>query len=87
MATNQSSNILKVNQLSKDLNIKGKDLAEILAGVGIEYKAQKVLEPVEFDIFFNQLTLDNQIDGIEDYLDGITYIPSKKKTEIGRAHV
>ena len=81
MAANQSANILKVNQISKDLNIKSKELAEMLAGVGIEYKAQKVLEPVEFDILFNQITLDNQIDGIEDYLDGITYIPSKKKAE------
>ena len=81
MAANQTANILKVNQISKDFNIKSKDLAEILAGEGIEYKAQKVLEPVEFDILFSKLTMDNQIKGIEDYLDGITYIPSKNKAE------
>ena len=80
-AANQTANILKVNQISKDFNIKSKDLAEILAGEGIEYKAQKVLEPVEFDILFSKLTMDNQIKGIEDYLDGITYIPSKNKAE------
>jgi len=79
-AANQTSNLLKVNQLSKDLAMRSKDLAEMLAREGIEYKAQKVLEPNEFAVLFNTLTKDNQINGIEDYLDGITYIPKKEKT-------
>ena len=29
MAANQTSNLLKVNQLSKDLNMKSKDLSEV----------------------------------------------------------
>ena len=61
--------------------MKTKDIAEILAGEGIEYKTQRALEPNEFDILFDKLTRDNQIKGIEDYLDGVTYIPSKKATE------
>ena len=77
-AANQSTGMLKVNQISKDLNLKSKDLADFMAGEGIEYKAQKTLTPVEFAIIFDKLTKDNQINGIEDYLDGITYIPSKK---------
>ena len=80
-AANQTSNLLKVNQLSRDLTMKTKDIAEILAGEGIEYKTQRALEPNEFDILFDKLTRDNQIKGIEDYLDGVTYIPSKKATE------
>ena len=80
-AANQTSNLLKVNQLSKDLTMKSKDIAEILAGEGVEYKTQRALEPVEFDILFDKLTRDNQIKGIEDYLDGVTYIPSKKASE------
>ena len=80
-AANQTSNLLKVNQLSRDLTMKTKDIAEILAGEGIEYKTQRALEPNEFDILFDKLTRDNQIKGIEDYLDGVTYIPSKKSTE------
>ena len=80
-AANQTSNLLKVNQLSRDLTMKTKDIAEILAGEGIEYKTQRALEPNEFDILFDKLTRDNQIKGIEDYLDGVTYIPSKKNTE------
>ncbi len=78
MAANQSTNMLRVNQISKDLNIKSKDLAEILTGEGIEYRAQKSLDAVEFAILFDKLTKDNQINGIEDYLDGVTYIPKKK---------
>ena len=81
MAANQTSSMLKVNQISKDLGIKGKDLADILTKEGIEYKTQKVLDPVEFAILFDKLTKENQIKGIEDYLDGVTYIPSKKKAE------
>ena len=81
MAVNQTSNsLLKVNQLSKDLNMKSKDLAEMLAAEGIEYKTQKMLDPTEFSILFDKLTSNNQITNIEDYLDGVTYIPSKKKT-------
>ncbi len=80
MAANQTSNLLKVNQFSKDISMKSKDIAEILAGEGIEYKTQRALEPNEFAILFDKLTRDNQITGIEDYLDGVTYIPPKKET-------
>ena len=58
--------------------MKSKDLAEMLTAEGIEYKTQKVLDPAEFNVLFNKLTSDNQITNIEDYIDGITYIPSKK---------
>ncbi len=63
--------------------MKSKDLAQILTDEGIEYKSQKNLDSTEFAILFDKLTRDNQIKGIEDYLDGVTYIPSKevKKAE------
>ena len=70
----------KLNKLAKDLGLKSKDLVEILAQNGIEAKTtQKALEPAEFDVLFNELTLANQITNIGDYLDGVTYIPSKVK--------
>ena len=81
MAVAKTSGILKVNQLSKDLSIKSKELSEIMTSEGIEYKAQKVLTPLEFSILLDRLTKDNQINGIDDYLDGKTSIPSKKKVE------
>ena len=69
----------KVNQLAKDLEIKTKDIVELMAGAGVEVKTQKTLQPEEFDIFLNLVTKANQIDNIDEYLDGVTYIPSKVK--------
>ena len=80
MAINQQ---FKITKLAKDLGMKSKDLVEILAQNGIEAKTtQKALEPLEFDLLFEQLTKENQIVNIGDYLDGVSYIPSKiKKVE------
>ena len=73
---------LKINQIAKDLGKKSKDIVELLTGKGIEVKnSQKTLEPDEFNIFFEAITKENQITEIENYLDGITYIPSKSKEE------
>ena len=72
----------KITKLAKDLGLKSKELVEILNQNGIEAKTtQKALEPVEFDILFESLTKANQITNIGDYLDGVTYIPSKVKKE------
>ena len=77
----------KLNKLAKDLNMKGKDLLEVLAQKGVEAKTvQKALEPAEFDILFESLTRANQITNIGDYLDGVTHIPSKvKKAPVKKA--
>jgi len=69
----------KLNKLAKDLGLKGKDLVEILSKHGKEATAQKTLDSSEFDILFDTLTRENQIDDVGAYLDGKTYIPSKKK--------
>ena len=61
--------------------MKSKELSEILSGTGLEAKTQKPLEPAEFEVLFETLTKSRQIQNIEDYLDGVTYIPSKKKAE------
>ena len=75
MATPQ----FKVNQLAKDLGLKTKDVTDVLKAKGVEAKSQQTLSPAEFDLLFDSLTKSNQITNIEDYLDGITYIPSAKK--------
>ena len=69
----------KVNQLAKDLEIKTKDIVDLMSGTGIEVKTQKSLTPEEFGVVINLLTKANQIDNIDEYLDGVTYIPSKIK--------
>ena len=72
----------KVNQLAKDLNIKTKDIVDMMSDAGIEVKTQKSLEPDEFGVFFNLITQANQINDIDRYLDGETYIPTKAKAEV-----
>ena len=67
----------KVNKIAKDLGMKSKELSDILASGGLEVKTQRTLEPVEFDFLLETLTRANQISNIEDYLDGVTKIPSK----------
>ena len=52
-AANKTSGMLKVNQLTKDLGIKSKDMSEIMTSEGVEYKSQKVLTPTEFSIVFD----------------------------------
>ena len=68
---------IKANQLAKDLNLKSKEITDIMVGKGIELKTQKALEPHEFDVLFDALTSAHQIEGIDDYIDGVTFIPSK----------
>ena len=68
---------IKANQLAKDLNLKSKDIVDIMAEKGIELKTQKSLEPHEFNVLFDALTSSHQIEGIDDYIDGVTFIPSK----------
>ena len=69
----------KVNQLSKDLSIKTKEITDILNAHGVQAKSQSTLEADEFGLLLHLLTKENQASGIEDYIDGIAYIPSKKK--------
>ena len=72
---------VKVNQLAKDLGLKTKEVTDFFAEAGIEIKTQKALEPFELDLFLERMTRSNQIDNIEDYIDGVTYIPSLRPTE------
>ena len=76
----------KIAQIAKDLGKKSKEISDILAQKGVEIKnTQKSLETVEFDLLFETLTKENQITEIENYIDGITYIPTKIKKEAPKA--
>ena len=76
-----TTNLLKVTQFSKDMNMKSKDVLDVLANKGIALKSQATLEVAQFEMLFDTLTRNNQIDNIGNYLDGVTYIPSKKPVE------
>ena len=67
--------MFRINQLSKDLGIKTKDLCSALENFGIGGKAAaSTLEPAEFNLFFEMLTLENQIKDIDGYMAGKTVI-------------
>ncbi len=85
MATSQYQ--FKVNQLAKDLGVKGKELTDTLAAKGFEVKSQSSLEALEFGVLMDTLTKANQIENIDDYIDGVTYIESKKKKAEPKAEV
>ena len=68
---------IKTNQLAKDLELKNKDITDIMTEKGFDAKGQKALSSHEFDVIFNTITKRNQIQGIDDYIDGVTFIPSK----------
>ena len=63
------------------MNMKSKDVLEVLSDKGIALKSSSTLEPQQFELLLNTLTVNNQIDNIGDYLDGVTHIPQKKKAE------
>ena len=69
----------KVNQLAKDLSLKPKELTDLMAAAGLDAKTQKALETFELDVIWETLTKSHQIVGIEDYIDGVTGIPSLRK--------
>ena len=74
-----SNNLLKISQFAKDLNLKSKDIVEVFESKKITLKSQTMLAQDEFEILLETLTRNNQIDNIGDYIDGVTYIPSRKK--------
>ena len=76
-----SNNLLKVSQFAKDLNLKSKDIVEVFEGKKLTLKSQTMLAQDEFEILLETLTRNNQIDNIGNYIDGVTYIPSRKKVE------
>ena len=65
---------IKLASLAKDLNLKNKDLIDILQKGGYNKSAFAMLETDEFSYLMDQLTKQYQIVGFDDYLDGKTVI-------------
>ncbi len=68
----------KINQMAKDMGLKGKDMVDLLTERGVaDVKSQKALTEQEFNVLFQALTEAHQVDNIYDYMDGKTCVPSK----------
>ena len=73
---------IKITQISKDFDIKSKDILDIFKELGIEKKSGASADKDEMELFLAHLTSKRQIKDIDAYKDGRTKIKSalaKKK--------
>lgn len=76
----------KVNTLSKDLDLKLKDISDIMKGTDYDTSAQAYLDGDAFDVFFDKITSQNQISGIDDYILGAP-LPNTGKKKADRSDI
>ena len=67
---------IKITQLSKDFNIKPKDVIDLFHDIGIEKKSGGSVELDEFELFVQRMTLGHQIKDADAYRDGRIKITS-----------
>ncbi len=72
---------VKITQLSKDLDMKSKDILDSFKELGLDKKSGGSVDADEFELFINTLTLKNQIKDIDSYRDGRTKLTSADKKE------
>ena len=73
----------KISNMAKDLEIKGKQITDILEKNGRGVKSTStVLTPEEFDIILNELSLANQIKSFDDYMTCKVTIPRKTPLKV-----
>ena len=82
---------IKLTQISKDFNIKAKDVIDFFKDIGFEKKSGASAESEEYELFLHKLTATHQIKNIDDYIDGKTKIsvisdkPAKEEPEKAEA--
>ncbi len=72
---------IKITQLSKDLDMKSKDILDTFKELGLDKKSGGSVDADEFELFINTVTLGNQIKDIDSYRDGRSRIFSSDKSE------
>ena len=71
---------IKISQITKDFNIKSKDVLDTFANdLGIEKKSGATVDVGEFELFMQKLTLSHQIKNIDAYLSGDAKISIKRE--------
>ena len=70
---------IKITQLSKDFNIKTKEIVDLFHELGIEKKSGGSVELDEFELFVQHITAAHQIKDADAYRDGKIKITSKAK--------
>ncbi len=74
---------IKITQLSKDLNLKSKEITDRFKDIGIDKKSGASADSDEFELFLETLMVRHQIKDVESYLNGKNKISSvrEKKAE------
>ena len=73
---------IKITQISKDFNMKSKDVLDFFAkDLGIEKKSGATADIEEFELFMHKLTSSHQIKSIDAYLEGTTKITIKTEAK------
>ena len=67
---------IKITQISKDFDIKSKDVLDTFKNLGIEKKSGGSADKDEFELFLAHLTSTHQIKDLDAYRDGRTKIRS-----------
>ena len=81
MAQNQNNNY-RISQIAKDMNVKSKELLDVMTGSGLDGKTHNtVLEPDEFSLLMMKMTEKKQVSNLDDYMSGRVTLQRKKKAE------
>ena len=74
---------VKITQISKDFNIKSKEVLDIFKDLGIEKKSGASAEADEFELFIQRLTTKHQIKDLDAYRSGKSKIriPASEKPQ------
>ena len=73
---------IKISQISKDLNLKTKEVLDTFSNeVGVEKKSGASVDVAEFELFMQKLTLAHQIKNLDAYLTGETKITIKSEAK------
>ena len=73
----------KISTLAKELEIKNKELLDIIAGVGIAGKTQSgSLNEQEFNLVMNAITSAHQIDNMDNYMNGVNVVERPEPVKV-----
>ena len=70
---------IKITQISKDFDIKSKDVLDAFKELGVEKKSGGSADIDEFELFLNHITTKNQIKDLEAYREGRSSIKSAEE--------
>ena len=71
----------KITQIAKDFNLKTKDITALLKAHGIEKNSSGSIDGDEYELFLAILTIENQIENLQDYLSGKATLRGEKPAE------